>query len=124
MPDWPLDWAPITLYVDPHAHTKSVLFGNAQAAAATHPHTANPATPSYPAGSVLALVTWVQRDDPHWFGARIPDAPESVEFVQITAAAQPIYRRFSGAATSGQPSSAIATQRTQQILALPPASLP
>ena len=26
-------------------------------------------------GSVLALVTWVQREDPHWFGASIPDSP-------------------------------------------------
>jgi hypothetical protein len=41
--------------------------------------------PSYTPGAVLALVTWAQRDDPHWFGARIPDAPQSIEFVQVGA---------------------------------------
>lgn len=34
---------------------------------------------------MLALVTWVQRDDPHWFGARIPDVSQSVDFVQVAA---------------------------------------
>jgi hypothetical protein len=53
--------------------------------------------PRYQTGAVLALVTWVQRDDPHWFGGRIPDMPESVEFVQVAATGQTIsYRRFAG----------------------------
>ena len=38
--------------------------------------------PAYAEGAVLALITWAQRDDPHWFGARVPDKPQSVEFVQ------------------------------------------
>lgn len=46
---------------------------------------------------MLVLVTWIQRDDPHWFGARIPDAPESVEFVRIADARKANeYRRFAG----------------------------
>ena len=99
LPYQPLDWNAITLFVDPNAHTMSVLFGNPQAVAAVNPRTGSPAAPAYPAGAVLALVTWVQRDDPHWFGARIPDAPQSVEFVQIAAPGQaPAYRRFAGPA--------------------------
>jgi len=37
----------------------------------------------YPPGSVLSLVTWRQKEDEHWFGARIPGEIESVEFVIV-----------------------------------------
>jgi len=122
---WPLGWNVITLYTDRQAHAISVLFGNPEAIAATHPRNAAPAPTNYPAGSVLALVTWVERDDPHWFGARIPDAPQSVEFVQVQAAGQPAgYRRFSGNPGAEVPSPSNAAQRTQLLLGLPPAALP
>jgi hypothetical protein len=67
---------------------------------------------SYPPGSVLALVTWAQREDPHWFGARIPDRPLSVEFVEVSGE-QPAYRSFSG---NGLASSQNAAQRTKFVL--------
>ena len=38
-------------------------------------HVMNRQPALYSAGAVLALVTWTQREDPHWFGGRIPDAP-------------------------------------------------
>jgi hypothetical protein len=42
---------------------------------------------------VLALVTWAQRDDPHWFGGKIPGAPQTVEFVTIGSHAEyAVYR--------------------------------
>ncbi|HEY6413321.1 MAG TPA: hypothetical protein VIX42_06525, partial [Edaphobacter sp.] len=45
-----------------------------------------------PVGAVLSLVTWAQRDDPHWFGAKIPANVNSVEFLTIPASAnQPAY---------------------------------
>jgi hypothetical protein len=67
--------------------------------------------PVYPAGAVLALVTWAQREDPHWFGARIPDRPLSVEFV-LPGGEQPVYRRFSGAGlTADQVAADTALQR-------------
>jgi hypothetical protein len=75
---------------------------------------------------VLALITWIQRDDPHWFGARIPDTPLSVEFVQVAAAAQmTVYRRFAGPdfAEDSVPGS-VAAQRTNFLLGLAPAQLP
>jgi hypothetical protein len=125
LPYQPLDWNAITLFVDPKAHTMSVLFGNPQAIAAANPRTASPVAPAYPAGSVLALVTWVQREDPHWFGARIQDAPQSVEFVQIAALPQPAtYRRFSGASLAENHAPTSATDRLHLILSLPPAALP
>ncbi len=47
----------------------------------------------YPAGAVLSLVTWTEKEDPHWFGARIPRQVKSVEFVTVTAGSnnQPSY---------------------------------
>jgi hypothetical protein len=55
----PLDWTPITVYADPRTHAIAVLFARD--------------------GAEKALVTWTTRDDPHWFGARIPDKVLSVE---------------------------------------------
>jgi hypothetical protein len=33
----------------------------------------------YPAGSELALVTWAQKEDDHWYGANVPDSIVSIE---------------------------------------------
>jgi hypothetical protein len=114
MPYEPLGWGAITLFVDPQTHTTATLYGNDVAMRATQ------ARRSYPPGSVLALVTWAQREDPHWFGARIPDRPLSVEFVEVSGE-QPAYRRFSG---NGQASEQNAAQRTKFVLGLAPVSLP
>jgi hypothetical protein len=71
------------------------LYGNDTAMQCVDAHSSPSGVPAYKPGSVLALVTWVQRDDPHWFGARIPAAPKSVEFVQVAASGQMNhYRRF------------------------------
>jgi hypothetical protein len=132
LPDQPLGWSAITMYVDRKTHTMATLYGNdeamqgvqAQAAHSAIP-VGGPKGPAYPAGAVLALVTWVQRDDPHWFGARIPAAPQSVEFVQV-AAGQPIsYRSFAGAGLIEEHRSASAAAlRTNFVLGLAPARLP
>jgi hypothetical protein len=84
VPYQPLAWNAITMYVDPHVHTMATLYGNDEAMQTARPHGSRSGrSPAYPPGAVLALVTWAQRDDPHWFGARIPDAPQSIEFVQV-----------------------------------------
>jgi hypothetical protein len=119
LPYRPLDWSEITMYVDPKSRTMATLYGNDAAIRRRN-------TLAYPEGAVLALVTWSQRDDPHWFGARIPDVPQSVEFVEVAAAGRPAaYRRFAGAGLAEDPSAGIAAaDRTAFILALPPARLP
>jgi hypothetical protein len=114
MPYEPLGWGAITLFVDPQTQTTATLYGNDVAMHATQ------ARRSYPPGSVLALVTWAQREDPHWFGARIPDRPLSAEFVEVSGE-QPAYRRFSG---NGLASAQNAAQRTKFVLGLAPVSLP
>jgi hypothetical protein len=87
LPYRPLHWRAITMYVDPKTRTTAMLFGDDAAMRAVQARDAAPmgpaSNPSYPAGAVLALVTWAQRDDPHWFGARIPAAAQSVEFVEM-----------------------------------------
>jgi hypothetical protein len=128
LPYQPLGWSAITMYVDPKTHTMATLYGDEaamQAVRARGPASLSEA-PAYPAGAVLALVSWAQRDDPHWFGARIPDAPQSVEFVQVAAGGQQSnYRRFDGTGLAKDPDAVnVATQRTNFVLGLAPAVLP
>jgi hypothetical protein len=120
LPYQPLSWSAITMYVDPKTRTAATLYGNDAAVQAAL------AGQAAPADAVLALVTWAQRDDPHWFGARIPGVPQSVEFVQVAAAGQTSnYRRFTGTAlVEDSGAASMAPQRTSFILGLAPASLP
>jgi hypothetical protein len=74
-----MEWKAITTVVDRGSGTTGTLFGNDAAVSAARAGTA------YPAGAVLGLVTWRQREDPHWFGARIPGAVVSVEFVEVAS---------------------------------------
>jgi hypothetical protein len=127
LPWQPLEWRALTMYVDPKTRRTATLYGN-DMALQTLEHGDAPGTgpPEYPEGAVLALVTWAQRDDPHWFGGRIPDTPLKVEFVQTSSGkGTDIYRVFEGKAlTEAHAGSQAAAQRTDFILNLEPASLP
>jgi hypothetical protein len=117
LPVEPLAWRVITSSVDRQQHTMATLFGND--AAVTRARSATGAV-TYLAGSTLALVTWVQKDDGHWFGARIPQRFVSMELVTVDAgtdgktAAQ--YERFGpdGRLASGSNQDAV---REEAILA-------
>jgi len=123
-----ITWGAITMYVDPRTRTMATLYGNdvamqaVQASRSTGADTAK--GPAYTAGAVLALVTWVQREDPHWFGGRIPDQPQSIEIVNVGNNGQNGYRRFAGAGLGEDLSFAAAAQRTSFVLGLVPARLP
>jgi mono/diheme cytochrome c family protein len=127
LPYQPLTWNEITMYVDPKTHTMATLYGNPAAMEEVQirgtPHSGGP---KYSTGAVLALVTWAQRDDPHWFGGRIPAIPESVEFVQVAATGQTLsYQRFAGKVpVEEHPTASVAAQRTSFMLGLTPARLP
>jgi hypothetical protein len=127
LPYQPLTWNAITMYVDPKTHTMATLYGNPAAMEEVQirgtPHSGGP---KYSTGAVLALVTWAQRDDPHWFGGRIPAIPESVEFVQVAATGQTLsYQRFAGKVpVEEHPTASVAAQRTSFMLGLTPARLP
>ena len=117
LPVAPLQWQVITSSIDREHHTMATLFGN-DAAVTSARSTADAVT--YPAGSQLALVTWVQRDDEHWFGGRIPQRFVAMEMVAVAAGADgkpaATYERFGA---DGQPASGSErdTARKEAILA-------
>lgn len=80
LPANPLQWRVITSALNRQDSSMSTLFGNDTAVDYAR---SNPEH-NYPSGSVLSLVTWSQQEDPHWFGARIPAMPKSVEFVTVS----------------------------------------
>ncbi len=113
LPYQPLDWLPLTMYVDPAHQTMATLFGNDSAQSGS-------------TGTVFALVTWSQREDPHWFGARIPYQPSSIEFVNAGKADQPDgYSRYAGPDFSlAKLEKSAMRERVRFILSLPKATLP
>jgi len=129
LPQQPLGWSAITMYVDPRNRTISCLYGNTEAMRAVSDlriHSSDSdAALTYPPGAILSLVTWNERDDPHWFGARIPDQAQSVEFVQIVNATRMNYHRFTGTqAAEDHLQMSFEGQRIKFILALKPVMLP
>jgi len=129
LPYQPLGWNVISMLVDRSNRTTSILFGNDAAQSAVHvrvPAGNAVQPPVYQDGAVVALVTWAQRDDPHWFGARIPDRPLSVEFVEVAASTQNShYHIFTGPQLhESQLADSSASQRVNWILSLSPARLP
>ena len=125
LPYQPLRWTPITMFVDRKSHTMSTLYGNDVAIKSANARSSSPSTPQYGSGAVLALVTWVQRDDPHWFGARVPDLPTSIECVTVESQHTPSYRSFAGSNLAESHAEATAiSQRTSFLLNLTPVSLP
>ena len=64
-----------------------------------------------------------QRDDPHWFGARIPGTPQSVEFVEVGHTTG--YRKFAGTGLAEVHVSAVsAAERMSFVAGLTPVQLP
>src|SRR5580704_17175492 len=80
LPANPLKWRIITSSIDPQASTMSTLYGNDTAVQ----YARSDSRHDYPPGSQIALVTWTRRDDPRYFGAKIPDHLKSIEFVSVT----------------------------------------
>lgn len=128
LPFQPLGWKPLTLFVDPKTLAISTLLVNEEGARGVQAWLAHGSQSAidYPAGSVLALVTWGEREDPHWFGARIPDLPQSVEFVRIHEEGRPAtYQRFAGSSLNEQSvDEATASERVHAMQSLAPAVLP
>ena len=85
----PLAWKVIASFVNHDHNTMSTLYGNDTAI-----RYARLGLP-YPAGSIIALVTWSQREDPHWHGALIPGPLQSIERVRFTAPG-PLYEKYEG----------------------------
>ncbi|HEY4148056.1 MAG TPA: cytochrome P460 family protein [Chitinophagaceae bacterium] len=93
----PLEWNVITSSINKRNHTMSILYGNAIALQSARTGSGH----GYSTGAVLALVTWQQQEDPHWYGANLPDAIKCVERltfnITVKNTAQPVYEKFEGA---------------------------
>lgn len=76
-----LSWHMVTLLKSNRAKTISVLYANDLAYPAVLERSG-----AYPDGASLALVTWLEKPDIHWFGATIPGEVASVEKVSVKAA--------------------------------------
>ncbi len=98
LPRNPLQWKVITSLVDKQASTMSTLYGNDAAVRYARCNSQQ----NYPAGSVLSLVTWAQRDDEHWFGAKIPGQVKSVELLTVDAGPNGV-RSYSYESYQGSP---------------------
>ena len=104
LPDQPFQWRVITTFIDKQHATMSTLYGNDLAVGHAR---MSPQSP-YPVGAALALVTWSQQDDRHWFGGRIPGKTQSLEFVTVNPpkAGKPsyTYRSYEGSPLTEIPS--------------------
>ena len=111
-------WSVITATMNVQDGTMSTLYGNDLAIQNARRNS------SYPPGSVLALVTWIERDDGHWFGARIPGEIKSVEFVEVEPSSHS-YHPFSGSPL--RPLATVSSsdnQRSDYILSLRASAMP
>lgn len=93
LPMNPLSWRVVTSFANRNDHTMATLYGNDAAIESAR------AGGAYRDGAVLSLVTWQQREDPHWFGGNIPAAPLRVEFVKASGGTSPMrwnYSRYEG----------------------------
>ncbi|WP_260703312.1 cytochrome P460 family protein [Edaphobacter flagellatus] len=111
LPYNPLAWKVVTSWTNKHDATMSTLYGNDAAVA----YARSTAGTAYPAGSILGLVTWAERDDPHWFGGKIPSTPQSVEFVRVGETGQPEYRLYRGSPLAHTDAGADAPNRIAYI---------
>ena len=79
-------------------------------------------------GEVMALLTWQQRADPNWFGARIPGALQSLELLRTgpAGAGHPAvtYQYFTGKNLTLRADTTHQQARIAYLLAQKPAVLP
>lgn len=88
----PLKWKVITTQIDKKNKTMSTLYGNDVAFEyARHSLSGN-----YPEHAALAMVTWDQKADEHWFGANVPAKIKTIEMVNFNPT--PVYKGSGDAA--------------------------
>jgi hypothetical protein len=113
----------ITTFINKKQGTTSTLYGNPLAL-----KTAIAGTNQIVAGEVLALVTWKQQTDAHWFGANIPGNLQQVELVKSTSSAEkPIvvsYARYEGKSLILNSDTGNNQDRIKYILSQKPAIMP
>jgi hypothetical protein len=87
-----MEWQVITVSRDDRDESLSMVYGNPRAIEHLRGALPEPGA-SFAPGSALARVTWFEREDPHWFGARIPGRMSWSRRITVGATAdeQPTY---------------------------------
>lgn len=80
LPSNPLDWKVMTTLINKKNKTMSTLYGNDKAFEYAH----KDGDAHYPAGAQLAMVTWWQKPDIHWFGANIPGKIQKIQILNFS----------------------------------------
>lgn len=111
----------ISSSINKNQGTMATLYGNAQARTffiENSLHTNN--------GETLALVTWKQQEDPHWFGGLIPGQLLSVEVIKTPASGNPVfsYQLFEGSDLHLNGDTSNRSLRIQQLIAIQPSVMP
>lgn len=108
----------ITSFINNRQHTMATLYGNAAALqSGTKPI----------AGEELTLIAWKQKEDEHWFGAKIPGAISSLETIKILPGDNKnvvSYQRFVGAALTADRDTLGNAGRIAFMLAQQPSVMP
>jgi hypothetical protein len=79
LPYNPFSWQLISSTLNRNGHSVSAFVGNEQAVKYARTN----AAADFPAGSVICVITWLQQEDPRWFGGNIPQKLQSVEFLEV-----------------------------------------
>ncbi|NCD71673.1 cytochrome P460 family protein [Mucilaginibacter agri] len=110
----------ITSMINRKQGTMSTLYGNDAARNAL----LGKAQPNN--GEVLALVTWKQQEDPHWFGGLIPGKLVSVEWAKTQNDQNHsfVYQRFDGASLQPHNDTTGNSSRLHYISILRPSVMP
>ncbi len=112
----------ITTLVNTTKGTTSILFGNEEALEELKTKKiAN-------AEKKLVLITWQQGNDPHWFGAKIPEKFLTAEVLQTNTnfenIADVVYSRYEGKELQTNLEEKDFTDRKKYILSIKPAVMP
>jgi hypothetical protein len=111
----------ITSLINKKEHTMATLYGN-PAALQSLQSGSKPA-----AGEELTLITWKQKNDEHWFGAKIPGAIQSLETVKIIPGEKSnavTYQSFAGPALTANKDTTGQAGRIAFILSQQPSVMP
>ena len=119
----------ITSSINHNKNTMSTLYGNSQASADLENNIKTEAEilqDSTNSERVLLLVTWLQKDDPYWYGAKVPGKLISIESLKSNHALSErkviLYQLYDGKGNKNDVKDS--SIRIESILTMKPALFP
>lgn len=92
LPENPLLEKVLTISINTKDSTMATLYANNIAWVYANTH----GDKKYPPGAVLYQVTWKQKADSVWFGARVPKEIQSIERISYTSNSPAMYELYEG----------------------------